>query len=192
MNVIVFIGFIMFAVAVANMIQQRLFRKISVNYIAILIGMAIALIPQTNQIIEGFSSEIFMGVIVAPLLFFEGQRTRLYNVLRSWRAILGLTVVMLILATITVAFGIYLSIGVSLPLSFILAAISTPTDATATESVVHGLKLPKKIEFYLNNRAYQNLELAALVFSNELGELGRFGDIEGMLRKTDAWKEDAL
>lgn len=50
----------------------------------------------------------------------------------------------------------------------------------------------EKIEFYLNNRAYQNLELAALVFSNELGELGRFGDIEGMLRKTDAWKEDAL
>ena len=96
----------MFAVAVANMIQQRLFRKISVNYIAMLIGMAIALIPQTNQIIEGFSSEIFMGVIVAPLLFFEGQRTRLYNVLRSWRAILGLTVVMLILATITAAFGI--------------------------------------------------------------------------------------
>lgn len=86
MNVIVFIGFIMFAVAVANMIQQRLFRKISVNYIAMLIGMAIALIPQTNQMIEGFSSEIFMGVIVAPLLFFEGQRTRLYNVVRSWRA----------------------------------------------------------------------------------------------------------
>ena len=50
----------------------------------------------------------------------------------------------------------------------------------------------EKIEFYLTNRAYQNLELAALVFSNELGELGRFGDIEGMLRKTDAWKEDAL
>lgn len=50
----------------------------------------------------------------------------------------------------------------------------------------------EKIEFYLNNRAYQNLELATLVFSNELGELGRFGDIEGMLRKTDAWKEDAL
>ena len=156
MNVIVFIGFIMFAVAVANMIQQRLFRKISVNYIAMLIGMAIALIPQTNQIIEGFSSEIFMGVIVAPLLFFEGQRTRLYNVLRSWRAILGLTVVMIILATITAAFGIYLSIGVSLPLSFILAAISTPTDATATESVVHGLKLPKKIEFYLKDESLFN------------------------------------
>lgn len=107
----------------------------------------IALVPQTNSLIEDFSSELFMGLIVAPLLFFEGQRTRLYNVLRSWRAIVGLTVIMIILATITAGFGIYFSMGLSLPLAFILAAISTPTDATATESVTHGLKLPKKIAF---------------------------------------------
>ena len=50
----------------------------------------------------------------------------------------------------------------------------------------------EKIEFYLNNRAYHNLELAVLVFSNELGELGRFGDVEGLLRKTDAWREETL
>ena len=51
---------------------------------------------------------------------------------------------MIILATTTAGFGIYLSLGVSLPMSFILAGISTPTDVTATESVTHGLKLPKK------------------------------------------------
>lgn len=50
----------------------------------------------------------------------------------------------------------------------------------------------EKIEFYLNNRAYGNLELSCLVFSNEFGELGRFGDIEGMLRKTDAWREKII
>ena len=50
----------------------------------------------------------------------------------------------------------------------------------------------EKIEFYLNNRAYQNLELATLVFSNELGELGRFGDVEGLLRKTNAWREETI
>lgn len=50
----------------------------------------------------------------------------------------------------------------------------------------------EKIEFYLNNRAYQSLELAVLVFSNELGELGRFGDVEGLLRKTNAWREETI
>nr|WP_255404960.1 cation:proton antiporter [Lactobacillus sp. UMNPBX6] len=135
---------LVFAVAMATMIQQRFLQKISVNYIALVIGMAIALVPQTNLLIENFNSEVFLGLIVAPLLFFEGQRTRLYSILRSWRAILGLTVVMIVLATVVAGLGVY-AIGLSLPLSFILASVSTPTDATATESVIHGLKLPKKI-----------------------------------------------
>ena len=50
----------------------------------------------------------------------------------------------------------------------------------------------EKIEFYLNNRAYQSLEFATLVFSNELGELGRFGDVEGLLRKTNAWRGETI
>lgn len=156
MQVMIFIGFIVFVVAVSTIIQQRFLRKISVNYIAMAIGMLIALVPQTNSLIESFSSEVFMGLIVAPLLFFEGQRTRLYNVLRSWEAILGLTVVMIVLATVTAGFGIYFALGLSLPLAFILAAISTPTDATATESVTHGLKLPKKIAFYLKDESLFN------------------------------------
>lgn len=117
MQVVIFIGFIVFAVAFATIIQQRFLKRISVNYIAMAIGAAIgaaiALVPQTNSLIESFSSELFMGLIVAPLLFFEGQRTRLYNVLRSWRAIVGLTVIMIILATITAGFGIYFSMGLS-------------------------------------------------------------------------------
>lgn len=117
MQVVIFIGFIVFAVAFATIIQQRFLKRISVNYIAMAIGAAIgaaiALVPQTNSLIEDFSSELFMGLIVAPLLFFEGQRTRLYNVLRSWGAIVGLTVIMIILATITAGFGIYFSMGLS-------------------------------------------------------------------------------
>ncbi len=105
MQVVIFIGFIVFAVAFATIIQQRFLKRISVNYITMAIGAAIALVPQTNSLIE--------SLIVAPLLFFEGQRTRLYNVLRSWRAIVGLTVIMIILATITAGFGIYFTMGLS-------------------------------------------------------------------------------
>ncbi len=48
----------------------------------------------------------------------------------------------------------------------------------------------EKIDFYLNHRAYEKLEIGVLVFSNEFGELGRIGDIEGMLKKTEVWKEE--
>ena len=48
----------------------------------------------------------------------------------------------------------------------------------------------EKIDFYLNHRAYEKLEIGVLVFSNEFGELGRIGDIEGILKKTEVWKEE--
>lgn len=50
----------------------------------------------------------------------------------------------------------------------------------------------EKIEFYLNNRAFHKLEIGVLVFSNELGELGRTGNVESLLRKTKAWKEETI
>ena len=56
MQVVIFIGFIVFAVAFATIIQQRFLKRISVNYIAMAIGAAIALVPQTNSLIESFSS----------------------------------------------------------------------------------------------------------------------------------------
>lgn len=50
----------------------------------------------------------------------------------------------------------------------------------------------EKIEFYLNNRAYGNLKLSCLVFSNELGELGRFGEVDEFLHLSGARKEDTV
>lgn len=73
MKIMVFIGIIMLAVAFSTMIQQRFFKIISVNYIAMAMGMILALIPQTNLLIENFSSEVFMGLIVAPLLFLKDK-----------------------------------------------------------------------------------------------------------------------
>jgi len=45
MQVVIFIGFIIFAVAFATIIQQRFLKRISVNYITMAIGAAIALVP---------------------------------------------------------------------------------------------------------------------------------------------------
>lgn len=48
----------------------------------------------------------------------------------------------------------------------------------------------EKIYFYLNNRSYGNLELSLVAFSNEIGELGRIGDVEGLLKKSNTWMEE--
>lgn len=51
-------------------------------------------------------------------------------------------------------------------------------------------QIMEKIHFYMDNRAYHKLKIAVLAFSNEHGELGRIGDIDGLFRKTKAWMEE--
>lgn len=81
--------------------------------------------------------------------------------------------------------------------------LSNVLDAVTTEDGLAILKeygyldetmkhLMEKIKFYISNRAYEKLELSCLVFSNEQGELGRFGDVEEMLRKSGAWKGETI
>ena len=48
----------------------------------------------------------------------------------------------------------------------------------------------EKIYFYMNNRTYGNLELGIIVFSNEYGELGRIGRIDGLIEKTQCFMEE--
>lgn len=108
-----------------------------------IIGAIIFLIPSIGRNIQSFNSDIFIGIIVAPLLFFEGQATRLNSVGKEIKHIIQMTVVLVVLCLIFSGFGIWVVSPVILPLAFILAAISTPTDATAMESVTNGLKMPE-------------------------------------------------
>nr|WP_168180694.1 MULTISPECIES: cation:proton antiporter [Lactobacillus] len=158
MNLEIFISTIILLVAAALAIslQNQFFKTVSVNYISLILGLILAIIPITDQYVEHFNSEVFMIMIVAPLLFFEGQQTSLHNVLRSWKAIVDLTVIMITLATVIAGFSLKFLLAFSLPLSFILAAISTPTDATAMASVTHGLKLPKRVAYFLKNESLFN------------------------------------
>lgn len=134
--------FILVLAAIISIFASRVLTKISVNYISMLVGVGLYLIPVLSHHIEKFDSEIFIGLIVAPLLFFEGQATRLNAVGKELKHIIQTTVVLVILATIVAGFSIRLLGMVSLPLAFILAAVSTPTDATAMESVTNGLTMP--------------------------------------------------
>ncbi|WP_391503388.1 cation:proton antiporter, partial [Limosilactobacillus fermentum] len=84
--------------------------------------------------------------LLPPLLFFEGQRTRLNTVLCHFKR---MTVIMVILCAVAATVFNHWLVGISLPLSFILAAISTPTDATASAAVSNGRVLPNPENKYL-------------------------------------------
>lgn len=151
------ISFTVLAVAatLANLIQHYFAPKISASYFCMLLGCVIAVVPAFNHLIGRFNPDLFMGLIVAPLLFFEGQAIRMNRVVRNWRMIVGLTVFMVLICAIAATASVYWLVG-SLPLAVILGALSTPTDATASESVTNGLVMPEEEEQYLKMESLFN------------------------------------
>ncbi|WP_318765185.1 cation:proton antiporter [Lactiplantibacillus carotarum] len=146
MGLIISSAVLVFSAVISIIINRSLLPKISVNYVSMVIGGLLASIPVLNALVERFDPNIFIGLIVAPLLFFEGQNTRMNTVGRNARLIISLTVGMVIACAVVAGFGTAGITTLGLPLAFILAAISTPTDATATESVTMGRLLPQREE----------------------------------------------
>ncbi|WP_054652850.1 cation:proton antiporter [Limosilactobacillus equigenerosi] len=142
------------ATTMALVIQRGWLHRIAVNYIALAMGILIAVIPWLNHHVTAFNETVFMGGLVAPLLFFDGKEMRLGEVRQQVKPIVGMTVVMALLALLATGFTLRGVFGFSLPLAFLLAAISIPTDATATGAVAQGVQLPP--------RAVLNLKLESL------------------------------
>lgn len=142
--------------AVISIIIAEMFVKVSMNYVSLIMGAVLGLLPVTTYDIRSFNPEVFMLLIVAPLLFFEGQATFLNVVGKRVKQIFQVTVIMVLLCAIVAGFSSYAIGKIGLPLAFILAAISTPTDATATQSVTEGLKIPRREGFFLKMESLFN------------------------------------
>lgn len=133
--------FVLIAAAVTASIIHVLMSRFSINYVSMMIGAIIALIGPLNKMVAPFHSEIFMYV-VAPLIYFEGQATRLNLIRHSIWKIIWTAVILVIILMITS--GTVLSLlRIPVALAFLMAALSTPTDATATEAVSEGLIIPE-------------------------------------------------
>lgn len=132
---------ILIAVALGNVLA-RLVPRIASAYFNVALGIVIAVMPFFNHLVLSFEDDVFMVLVVAPLLFFEGQRTPIQLVGRHLKTLVGSAVFLAIIGA-SVAAGVVSSVfSWSLSTALALVAIATPTDATARESVTNGRKLP--------------------------------------------------
>lgn len=136
--------FIMVIAAAVSILVGQLLPHVPTNYISLLIGIGLFFIPMHRLSLRAFDAETFLGIVVAPLLFFEAQATRIDRVSKAFRQILQMTIILVILCFVVAGLGVWSLGGVGLPLAFIFAAISTPTDATALSSVTEGLRFPRR------------------------------------------------
>lgn len=132
-------------VVVANIIHL-IFPRIPLSIYQILAGVLLASLPTaaTNFTMH---PELFMMVVIAPLMFNDGQNQSFRYLSKNYKSIFS-TSVLLALVTVLVAGSIlHLAMPTVFPfaLAFILAAIITPTDAVAVKSITSNMTVPENV-----------------------------------------------
>lgn len=137
------------AVILANFVAQK-FTAVPQSIWQIIMGLVCAMTPSLSSYIVNLDPEWFMMLIIAPLLFFEGQQTQGRTISQNIRNILRLSVILALITMIIIGWGVHHFMNWPLAIALALAAIVTPTDATALNSVNKGLTMPKKVLRSLN------------------------------------------
>ncbi|PWF99831.1 cation:proton antiporter [Levilactobacillus bambusae] len=159
-------------------IVYTLLPKIPLAFYQIGAGLVLSFVPMYHHF--NLDPSVFMLIIIAPLMFEDGQNANTRLLRRSINSILSMAV-LLVMITIGVVGLITHSVllTIPLPLAFALAAIITPTDAVAVSSVTTNLAVPNKIMTLLKNEALFNdasgivaFDLALTAFTSGQFSLG--------------------
>lgn len=132
-------------VVVANVIHL-IYPKIPLSIYQIIAGVLLASLPTTATDFT-MHPEIFMMVIIAPLMFNDGQNQSFTYLSRNFRSILSIAVVLSLVTVIIAGTILHLAMPqtFSFALAFMLAAIITPTDAVAVKSITTGMSVPENV-----------------------------------------------
>lgn len=144
MNTLSIVAALLIGVIGANIIKQFV-PRIPESFILIVVGAFLSLIPTFKNF--ELKPEFFMLVIIAPLMFMEGQKQSFNKIKKNFGRIILLSVgLSLVSALLVGAVATRVEEQWTLPLSIALAAIIIPTDAVAVKSITSGANLPKAVD----------------------------------------------
>lgn len=167
--------------AIGANIVYAIYPKIPLAFYEIGAGVLLSLVPIFNNF--HIEPEVFMLIIIAPLMFNDGQSTDFHTLKKHFNSTLSLAVV---LALVTILVGGLLTHAIwsvlPLTLCFALAAIVTPTDAVAVSSITTNIDVPEHVMGSLENESLFNdasgivaLDLALTAFTT-----GKFSLSQGI------------
>lgn len=164
----------------ANVLKQFL-PQIPEAFILIATGWGLSFIPIFKQF--QLEPEFFMLLIIAPLMFIDGQKQSFNKIRKRFQGIFLLSVVLAVLTAAVVGVVAHqIEAQWTLPLAIALAAIVTPTDAVAVKSLTGNNELPGGVGEALELESLFNdatglvmLDLALSVLSR-----GTFSVVDGI------------
>ncbi|GAD16327.1 sodium:proton antiporter [Lentilactobacillus otakiensis] len=170
------------ATIIANIIYTN-FPAIPLTFYQIGCGLLLSLLPFFQN--YSLEPEIFMLMVIAPLMFNDGQNTSGDHFRHSIRQILNLAVFLAVATAVIIGVVAHLLLPlIPLALCFAVAAIVTPTDSVAFQSITKDIKLPTQISGALENESLFNDASGIVIFNLALASFitGDFSFTEGLTR----------
>ncbi|MDM8220378.1 cation:proton antiporter [Limosilactobacillus mucosae] len=183
MTTVYIVGLLLITVVAANIVHL-LWPILPLAIYQILAGIMLSILPiDTHAIV--LKPELFMLLIIAPLMFNDGQNVSFRQLAQNVRQILSMAVGLAIVTVILVGGGLKLALPqhFTYALAFMLAAIITPTDAVAVKSLTNNVEMPKNVNETLEYESLFNDASGLVLFSLATSTLtsGEFSIGHGVL-----------
>ena len=156
---------ILFAIFLASIFSVPLGRRIGLPspVLMTLFGAVMALLPQVPN--PNLDPDLILPIVLPPLLFAAARRTHWRQFRASWRTVLLLAVLLVLVTTAAVA-GVYslLSPGLPIGAAVLLGALISPPDPVAASAVAADLSLPRRLTSTLETEGLFNDVTAVVIY----------------------------
>ena len=154
---------IFLSVLIVSNATNKLFPSLPTPLIQILLGIGLGfVIPVGTFHLE---TELFLALIIGPLLFREAEESDITSILKHWKIVIYLIFPVIFLSTFSLGFLSHW-LWVSLPLAACIAvgAALGPTDLVAFASLSERFTFPRRVENILKGEGLLNDASGLVVF----------------------------
>ncbi|HEV2343061.1 MAG TPA: Na+/H+ antiporter [Actinocrinis sp.] len=163
---------ILFVIFLATIFSVPVGRRIGLPspVLMTLFGAAMALLPQVPN--PNIEPDLILPLVLPPLLFAAARRTHWRQFRASWRTVLLLAVLLVLVTTAAVA-GVFHLLNPGLPIgaAVLLGALISPPDPVAATAVAGDLSLPRRLINTLETEGLFNDVTAVVIYVDAVGSV---------------------
>ena len=140
---------------VVSNVTNRFLSQLPLPLVQIVLGISLGFIlPQEKFHLD---TELFLALVIGPLLFREAEESNITSILKHWRIVLYLIFPVIFISTVGLGYLAHLLWG-ALPLAACVAvgAALGPTDLVAFASLSERFSFPKRVENILKGEGLLN------------------------------------
>ncbi|MCH4168037.1 MAG: sodium:proton antiporter [Streptococcaceae bacterium] len=161
---------IFFITILFSNVLNKVFPKIPLPLIQIIFGVILGMLGAGDVI--HMDSEIFLALIIAPLLFRDAEIADISFILKHWKIVFYL-VIPVVFVSVFVMGGMIHQLLPAIPFAacFAVGAALGPTDAVAVESVGSRFEFPKRVKNILKGEGLVNDASGIIAFQFAIATL---------------------